>query len=120
VRLYLDQMMRTELAALLRQEGHDVLRASEAGQARADDARIMDRVIAEGRVLVTLDEHFGDWAVLPIERHPGVIRLKIHPPTVERLAEYLVPILRKHRQEEFEDRLVIVGTRRTRWISTSP
>jgi len=117
--LYLDQMIRTELAELLRQEGHDVLRAIDAGQDRADDARIMERVIAEGRVLVTLDEHFGDWAILPIEKHPGVIRLKIHPPTVGRLAEYLLPILRRHRQEEFADRLVIVGPRRERWISTA-
>lgn len=42
MRLYLDQMIRVELAELLRQEGHDVLRASEAGQARDDDARIME------------------------------------------------------------------------------
>lgn len=112
--------MRTELAVLLRQEGHDILRASEAGQARADDAKIMERVIAEGRILVTLDEHFGDWAILPIERHPGVIRLKIHPPTVVRLAEYLLPMLQRHQQEDFANHLVIVGTRRERWVSTIP
>jgi predicted nuclease of predicted toxin-antitoxin system len=86
-------MLRTEIAALLREEGHDVLRAAEVGQDRADDATIMARVIAQGRILVTLDDHFGDWAVLPIEKHPGVLRLKIHPPTVERLTEYLLPIL---------------------------
>jgi len=68
VRLYLDQMMRAELAGLLRQERCDVLRASDAGQARADDSVIMDRTIAEARILITLGEHFGDWAILPIER----------------------------------------------------
>jgi hypothetical protein len=23
--------------------------------------------------------HFGDWIVLPLSRHPGVIRLKVDP-----------------------------------------
>ena len=44
----------------------------------------MERVIAEGRTLITLDEHFGDWAVLPLNKHPGVIRVKIHPPLTEK------------------------------------
>lgn len=41
MRLYLDQMLRVELASRLRAAGHDVLRASETGQARADDALIL-------------------------------------------------------------------------------
>ena len=39
-RLYLDQMLRHEVAQALRDEGHDVLRATEVGQARADDSQI--------------------------------------------------------------------------------
>ena len=33
-KLYLDQMLRLEVAQALKDEGHDVLRASEVGQAR--------------------------------------------------------------------------------------
>ena len=119
VKLYLDQMIRVEIADLLRQEGFDVLRASEAGQARSDDKAIMERVIAEQRVLVTLDEHFGDWSILPLKAHPGVIRLKIHPPTVEGLWKYLLPLIKRHPPADFINRLVIVGTRRERWIATA-
>jgi hypothetical protein len=39
LRLYLDQMFRLEVAEALRAKGHDVVRASEVGQARADDHR---------------------------------------------------------------------------------
>ena len=60
-RLYLDQMLRHEVAQALRDEGHDVLRATEVGQARADDNQILQKAISENRVLITLDEHFGDW-----------------------------------------------------------
>ncbi len=79
--LYLDQMLRLDVGQALRGEGHDVIRTSEVGQARADDYEILQKAIAENRILVTLDEHFGDWVILPLSKHPGVIRLKVHPTT---------------------------------------
>jgi uncharacterized protein with PIN domain len=41
IRLYLDQMLQTRVAQVLRQAGYDVLRASETGQSRADDQEIL-------------------------------------------------------------------------------
>lgn len=67
LRLYLDQMFGLDVAAALRREGHDVLRAAETGLARADDALILEKAIREERILVTLDEHFGDWVILPLK-----------------------------------------------------
>lgn len=94
MRLYLDQMFRVELADILRDNGHDVVRASEVGQGRSDDAEILDFVVKQRRVLITLDEHFGNWVVLPLSRHPGVIpRLKIHPPLVKAISDRLIPFL---------------------------
>ncbi len=65
-RIYLDQMFRVDVAVSLRKEGHDVIRASEVGQDRADDSEILKKAIEENRILITLDEHFGDWVVLPL------------------------------------------------------
>jgi predicted nuclease of predicted toxin-antitoxin system len=118
-RLYLDQMFRTEVAQVLRQEGYDVLRASEVGQARADDMQILQKAIAENRILITLDEHFGDWAVLPLSQHPGVIRVKVHPVTSERVLKLLLPFLKTHAAEEFKDHLVILSEGRAKWILTA-
>lgn len=117
MRLYLDQMFRVELTDILRNDGHDVERAGEVNQSCADD-EIMARVIKEGRTLITLDEHFGDWAVLPLDKHPGVIRLKIYPPLTEKLAERLLPFLRCHEQLELANRLIIIDSYRERWIIT--
>jgi len=89
LKLYLDQMLRLDVAQALRGEGHDVIRASEVGQARADDYEILQKAITENRILVTLDEHFGDWVVLPLSKHPGVIRLKVNP-TTSRNAKYFL------------------------------
>ena len=119
LRLYLDQCLRVEVSQALRGEGHDVVRASEVGQARADDAQILSRAIGDGRILVTLDEHFGDWAVLPLESHPGVVRLKVSPTTSPNILALLVPFLNEHQERSYADHLVIVKPSSARWIRTS-
>jgi predicted nuclease of predicted toxin-antitoxin system len=117
--LYLDQMLRLDVAMALRSEGHDVIRASEVGQARADDHEILQKAITEGRVLVTLDEHFGDWAILPLSKHPGVIRLKVNPTSSANVIQLLLPFLRLHASEQFKNHLIILSSKRTKWIHTA-
>jgi predicted nuclease of predicted toxin-antitoxin system len=118
LRLYLDQCLRIEVSQALKGEGHDVVRAFEVGQARADDAQILNRAITDGRILITLDEHFGNWAVLPLKRHPGVIRLKINPASSRNATSLLLPFLRLHSQTDFRNNLVILSSVRSRWIRT--
>ena len=117
-RLYLDQMFNLDIAQALKKEGYDVIRASEIGQARADDKEISGKAISENRILVTLDQHFGDWAVLPLSHHPGVIRLKVNPTTSKNFLELLVPFLRSQSPSQFKDRLVILSQQRVKWIAT--
>ncbi|MBW2195770.1 MAG: DUF5615 family PIN-like protein [Deltaproteobacteria bacterium] len=118
LKIYLDQMLRQDVAKTLRGEGHDVIRASEVGQARADDQQILNTAIAEGRILVTLDEHFGDWVILPLRRHPGVVRLKIVPTTSGKVLGLLLPFLSRHTADELRDHLVILTPKRSKWVNT--
>lgn len=117
-KLYLDQMIGKDVAQALREAGHDVVRASESGQARADDQEILAKAISENRILITLDEHFGDWVILPLSHHPGVIRLKLKPTTTEKVLELLLPFLRDHSPDQFKDHLVILSLRRTKRVFT--
>ena len=119
LRLYLDQMLRLDVAQALRNDGHDVRRTSEVGQARADDAEILKLAISEDRILVTLNEHFGDWVVLPLSNHPGVIRLKIDPTTSKNAIDIIIPFLRLHSSVQFRNHLIIVSPKRTKWIFTA-
>jgi predicted nuclease of predicted toxin-antitoxin system len=119
LKLYLDQMLHLDVAQALRDEGHDVVRASEVGQARSDDQEILQKAIDENRILVTLDEHFGDWVVLPLSKHPGVIRLKVHPTTSKNIIELLIPFLRNHSHRQFKDRLIILSKSRAKWVHTA-
>ena len=118
--LYLDQMIRVEVAELFRADGHDVLHASETGSSRADDAQVLNIAKKQDRVLITFDEHFGDWAILPLSEHPGVVRVKMHPPHSARAIARMRTFLRNARPEKLEDHLVILYGHRERWIRTYP
>jgi len=119
LKLFLDQCMRLEVAEALRVEGYDVVRASEVDQARADDSEILQLAGSERRILITLDEHFGNWVVLPLREHLGVIRLKVNPATPANAINLLLPFLRGRAQSQFVNKLVILSARRARWIHTS-
>ena len=119
LKLYLDQMFQLDIAEVLVAEGYDVIRASEVGQARADDQEILKKAIDENRILITLDEHFGDWVVLPLNEHPGVIRLKVNPTTSKNALELLQPFLRLYSSEQFKNHLVILSPKGSKWVYTA-
>jgi predicted nuclease of predicted toxin-antitoxin system len=105
-RFLLDQMLDEDVARELRRLGHDVAKVSGIGLASASDDVILARAIQENRV--TLDEHFGDWAILPLSAHPGVIRLKANPTTSNTVLSLLLPFLERAADRDFRNRLVIV------------
>lgn len=119
LRIYLDQMFPLDVAEALRGEGYDVMRASEVGHARADDRQILEKTIAENRILVTLDEHFGDWVILPLSQHPDVIRLKVNPTTSKNVIEILLPFFRLHSSKEYKDHLIILSSKLSKWVRTA-
>lgn len=118
LRLLLDQMLDSDVALSLRAAGHDVIQVSELGLATAPDSAVLDHAVQHGRVLVTLDEHFGDWAVLPLSHHAGVVRVKADPATTSNALAVLLPFLNGCSNRNFQNRLVIVRANGARWITT--
>ena len=117
-RFLLDQMLDAEVAHTLLAAGNDVVRVSEVGMARSEDDHILAKAIAMGSILVTLDEHFGDWAVLPLRNHNGVIRVKTDLATTDNILAVLLPFLRQFGDKSFKNTLAIVSKNRVRWIRT--
>jgi len=115
----LDQMFDRIVRNTMRENGYDVLAVSEIGMATADDAEIMEWAMANSRTVITLDDHFGDWAVLPLSSHPGVIRLKVNPTTTKNTLNLLLPFLKSHHDKNFSNSLVIVRASGIRWIATT-
>ena len=119
MRFLLDQMLRVDLAELLRGDSHDVVRVSEVGQRRADDAEVLARAVQDRRTLITIDQDFGDWVVLPLSEHFGVIRVQVHPTTTENVAKVLLPFVSNRAQSDFANQLIIISVGRARWIRTA-
>jgi predicted nuclease of predicted toxin-antitoxin system len=117
-RFLLDQMLDLDVAQILRNAGHDVIRVSDVGLATADDYAILRRAIDDDRVLLTLDEHFGDWAVLPLSQHPGVVRIKADPTTTSQVVSVLIPFLLGTSDRDYSNQLIIIRPTGSRWIRT--
>ena len=118
-RYLLDQMFDRSVREALCELKLDILTVSEIGMATADDAEIMQWSIENKRTVITLDEHFGDWSVLPLSHHHGVIRVKVNPTTSENTLNLLIPFLTEHAHRDFKNCLAIVRTSGIRWIKTA-
>lgn len=64
--------------ALLRTAGHDVRYVAE-DSAGISDQRVVDRLIAEDRILVTDDKDFGELVARRGHALPGVLLTRIDP-----------------------------------------
>ena len=117
-RFLLDQMFDRAVLAELCKAGFDVLAVSEIGMSTADDSEIMQWAITNERIIITLDDHFGDWSILPLSNHSGLIRLKVNPTTTANTLNLLIPFLKKHASRSFINYLVIIRPNGIRWKRT--
>ena len=79
----MDTCAGRRLAEWLREAGHDVVRVPEGG-ADPGDVAVLERAVAESRILVTMDKDFGALVHRDRLRHAGIIRLP-HTPVAERI-----------------------------------
>ncbi len=115
----LDQMFDRAVLAKLRELGYEVLAVSEIGMSTADDSEIVLWAIAHNMTIITLDDHFGDWSILPLVAHSGVLRLKVNPTTTTNTLALLIPFLTRYNKRDFKNHLIIVRQTSIRWIKTS-
>lgn len=85
MKLFLDENLSSQHAIQLRLKGYDACAAVEVGLSGSADEQVLRFAVEKGRVLVTLDADFANIIRFPPESTPGVIRLKVHPPTEERI-----------------------------------
>lgn len=72
MKLFLDQDVYAATARFLRDAGHDVMTAAEAGLSRAEDVTLMTHARQSGRILVTRDRDFGHLSSLA-DLMPGIL-----------------------------------------------
>ncbi len=111
MKLLLDACMSPGAVKQLRDAGHDVSWMCDWGRDPGDEA-ILARAAAEGRVLVTLDNDFGELAVARRQTHAGIVRLV--EDSVWKHAELCEQVLARHAPELARGGVAVVERRRIR------
>jgi predicted nuclease of predicted toxin-antitoxin system len=116
VRFLIDRCAGRRIAEWLRLEGHDVIEARELGQDPGDQV-LLSLAAGEGRVLVTLDKHFGQHIFLAERKHSGLVRLP-DVPAAERTT-LMKQVLESHSKDLADAKVVTVRGSRIR-VSDPP
>ena len=108
MKLFLDENLSPQHASELRAEGHEAASVLEVGLSGATDEQVLRFAVENGRVLVTLDADFANAIRLPPEQTLGVVRLKVHPATEERIRQAIRRALLFLRNIDIRGRLAVV------------
>jgi len=113
-RLFLDQNIRTEIAASLREDGHTVVHATEAGLRERDDETLFRWAVENGFTLVTFDVDFTERAYWTRQSHHGIVRLRLEPQTPTHVLPVLRRFLEAYSSERLKDALVVLTENKVR------
>jgi predicted nuclease of predicted toxin-antitoxin system len=87
VKFFLDENLSPQHASELRAEGYDAVAVLEVELSGAPDEEVLRFAVENDRVLVTLDADFANVMRFPPAGTRGVVRLKVHPASEERIRQ---------------------------------
>lgn len=97
----------------VRDLGHDVVVAAQAGMAQAEDAHFLRVAHEQSRIFITRDRDFG--ALVFVQgRGPGVIYLRILPSTQHAVHQELARVLSLYTEQELQASFVVIEPGRHR------
>ena len=114
MKFFADQDVYAATVRFLRDSGHDVVTAYEAGLSRADDKDLLREAGKQNRIFITRDRDFGSLVFLEALGE-GVIYLRIRPSTKNSIHKELAKILKTYSEKELNKAFVVVGPGRYRF-----
>jgi predicted nuclease of predicted toxin-antitoxin system len=103
-----DENLSPRHASRLRDLGFDAVAIAEVGLSGAADPAVRAFAIDTGRVLITMDADFANVVRYPAVGTPGVVWLRLHPPTEASIAAAVDRVLAKLGAENLSGKLVVV------------
>lgn len=112
MKFLLDENIGSSVAHHLKEMGHDVIWVGEDLQGLEDEL-ILAKAFREKRILITLDQDFGQLVFLYLRPHCGVVLLKPWHDSVETRIELIKQLLKKY-GGYLTDKFVVVSEKKTR------
>lgn len=107
MRFLADQDVWAYTLRTLREWGHDVTSAADAGLVRAPDVELLKEAHQRERILVTRDRDFGRLVFAGGET-AGVVLLRITPSTQDAVHDELALVLEEHTHSELQRAFVVI------------
>ncbi len=114
-----DQDVYAATVSFLSGLGHDVATAAQLGLAQADDAELLRVAGEQGRLFVTRDRDFGS-LVFVQGSGPGVIYLRMLPPTQGAVHAEFERVLTLYSEQELQESFLVIEPGRHRIRKLTP
>ena len=114
MKLLLDENLSALHAVELRTEGYDAVAVVECGLAGATDEEVLRFAVDNGRAIMTLDADFANVMRFPPGQTCGVVRLKVHPATEDKIRQAIRRALLFLKNIDITGRLAVVDDDRVR------
>ena len=114
MRFKIDENLPVEVAALLREEGHETKTVQDQGLGGKPDSDVGSACQRESLVLITLDTDFSDIRAYPPQDFPGLIVLRLRQQGKAHILEIIPRMMRMFSTEPLAGRLWIVEEERIR------
>lgn len=108
MKLLLDENLSPLQAVELRNEGYDAVAVVECGLSGVTDEEVLRFAVDNGRAIMTLDADFANVMRFPPEQTCGVVRLKVHPATEDRIRQAIRRALLYLQHIDIAGRLAVV------------
>ena len=113
-RVKLDENLSRSCLDLVSRFGYDADRATDEGLSGADDVKVWDRVLAEGRLLITLDTDFADIRTFKPNPNNAIFVLRPASGDNASVLRVLLRLLNEQPLESYCGLLVVADEGRTR------
>lgn len=113
MKFLLDQDVYALTKRFLREQGYDVVTASELGLSRAQDSEMLKVAGEQRRIFVTRDRDYGN-LVFVHHAGSGVIYLRILPPDMDDVHIELKKVLETYSEDELAKSFVVIEKGRHR------
>lgn len=114
MRLFADECVYAVTTNTLRNWGHDVLTAQEAGLSGHADEDLLAFATTEKRILISIDLDFSNIRHYLPASHSGIVILKIRPTTVNSVHTILHQFIAGTSEADVQRSLVIVDRNKYR------